>query len=196
MLTKIKSKSSSIFCVIFCSILLLFVSGAHPAEYNRAYFKHWSDLDRNGYDTRYDVLRAQTVGVAKKQLTPLFVCPYTGVITTISEELDIDHVVPLKYAWEHGADKWTTEKRELFANDHENLLVVLSSLNRAKGAKGPEEWLPPNVRYIKPYTDKFILVCVKYGLDCDINSISKIPNKYNKHLKGIISDNDRNFTSP
>ncbi|MGM0953782.1 MAG: HNH endonuclease family protein [Pseudomonadota bacterium] len=53
-----------------------------------------------------------------------------------ASKIDIDHVVPLKWAWQHGANKWTKEKRERFANDPRNLWSVELSLNSQKGAKG------------------------------------------------------------
>ena len=41
------------------------------------------------------------------------------------------HVVPLKWAWDHGADTWSRDKREKFANDPVNLWSVELSLNRS-----------------------------------------------------------------
>jgi endonuclease I len=57
--------------------------------------------------------------------------------------IDIDHVVPLAWSWDRGARQWSDDKREKFANDPVNLLPVEASLNRSKGAKGPDDWLPP-----------------------------------------------------
>jgi len=51
--------------------------------------------------------------------------------------------VPLAWSWSRRAGQWSREKREKFANDPINLLPVEASLNRSKGAKGPNEWLPP-----------------------------------------------------
>ncbi|WP_227520150.1 DUF1524 domain-containing protein [Marinobacter sp. LV10R510-11A] len=39
--------------------------------------------------------------------------------------------------WERGANEWSREKREEFANDLRNLWPVEASLNRSKGAKDP-----------------------------------------------------------
>jgi hypothetical protein len=35
----------------------------------------------------------------------------------------------------------------MFANDLDNLILAKASLNRQKGAKGLDEWLPPNHSY-------------------------------------------------
>jgi hypothetical protein len=72
--------------------------------------------------------------------------------------------VPLKFAHGHGGDKWSREKRKAFANDRENLLLVKASLNRQKGAKGPDEWLPPNHLFRCEYIAKFTYVMDKYAL--------------------------------
>ncbi|WOH39538.1 DUF1524 domain-containing protein [Thalassotalea fonticola] len=55
----------------------------------------------------------------------------------------MDHVVPIKWAWEHGARSWGVKKRVAFADAPANLLSVEASLNRCKGAKGVDEWLEP-----------------------------------------------------
>lgn len=71
-------------------------------------------------------------------------------------------MVPLKWAWDHGADKWSQEKREQFANDRVNLVAVEASLNRSKGAKGLDEWLPPANQ--EQYKARFKRILLKYGL--------------------------------
>ena len=60
----------------------------------------WSDDDRDGEDTRQEVLIAESwVPVAKdskgKVDKGLWVGPYAGFVTRDSEDLDIDHMVPL-----------------------------------------------------------------------------------------------------
>lgn len=77
-------------------------------------------------------------------------------------EVDIDHIVPLSWAWKYGANKWTQEKREQFANDPRNLIAVEASLNRQKGDKGPDEWLPP--KNIGQYQQRFLRVKKSYGI--------------------------------
>lgn len=69
--------------------------------------------------------------------------PYSGETTTgPSRVVDVDHVVPLSLAWRTGAATWPEGKREAFANDPANLRAVSARDNRAKGDKGPEEWMP------------------------------------------------------
>jgi len=46
-----------------------------------------------------------------------------------ASDVEIDHVVPLEWAWERGAWRWSGQKRETFANDPVNLLAVEDELN-------------------------------------------------------------------
>ena len=92
---------------------------------------------------------------------------FTGDVITSAKLLDIDHVVPLKWAWSHGADQWSGHKREQFANDPINLIAVESSLNRAKGAQGPDEWLPPKNEC--QYILRFQRILVKYSINTPNN---------------------------
>jgi hypothetical protein len=52
----------------------------------------------------------------------------------------------------------------MFANDFDNLILTQASLNRQKGAKGIDEWLPPNHPYRCQYIARFNAVMTKYGL--------------------------------
>jgi len=149
----------------------------HAAEYDRSQFRHWSDLDKNGHNSRYEALMSGIVGGV--------LCPYTGQVLAPSEKVDIDHIVPLAYAWNHGAEAWTDLRREQFANDPENLLAVSADVNRAKGAKPPAEWLPPNLRYVPRYIERFTKICVKYSLECDFVGLSSQFTEYSKVRNGV-----------
>mgnify|MGYP003625592334 FL=1 len=52
----------------------------------------------------------------------------------------------------------------IFANDVENLILVQASLNRQKGAKGLDEWLPPNLSYRCEYIRLFNDIINRYEL--------------------------------
>ena len=61
--------------------------------------------------------------------------------------IDIDHHVPLKNAHISGGWRWSPERKEEYANylGAENHLIAISARhNRSKGARGPEEWAPPD----------------------------------------------------
>ena len=62
--------------------------------------------------------------------------PYTGKVFFEASDVDIDHLVPLKWAWDHGANTWKQSKREQFANDPVNSFAVEARVNRQKGSRG------------------------------------------------------------
>lgn len=70
--------------------------------------------------------------------------PYTGTSIggNLSETVQIDHIVSLADAWYSGAEQWSAEKRERFANDPDNLVAVDSSANIAKSDDSISEWYP------------------------------------------------------
>lgn len=139
--------------------------------YDRHDWPHWIDADRDCQDTRHETLIAHSqVSVSFKSSKSCKVTvgswydPYSGDTFTLSKQLDLDHIVPLKYAHTRGGHAWSRKKRQQFANDPENLILVSLSLNRQKGAKGLTEWLPPNQPYRCEYIQRFDGMMVKYGL--------------------------------
>ena len=138
--------------------------------YKRSYFGHgWDDEDRDCQNTRQEVListSAASVRFADNQECRVtfgrWISMYSGKILFDASKVDIDHVVPLKWAWEHGAQVWNKTKREQFANDPINLVPVEASLDRSKGAKGLDEWLPPANQV--QYKARFKRIALKYGL--------------------------------
>ena len=156
----------------------LAVKGRAPKTgYDRdAFGPAWTDTNRNGCDTRNDVLRrdleanvykAGTRGCAvlSGRLAP---DPYTGqdiaFVRGGASEVDIDHVVALSDAWQKGAGRWVPGKRLAFANDPLNLLAVEASANRQKGDGDAATWLPSNKSYRCAYVARQVAVKSKYEL--------------------------------
>jgi hypothetical protein len=146
-------------------------AAASSSEYSRSQFGHgWSDEDGDCQDARAEALIAsstvQPVQFASDDQCRVtrgrWISPFTGDVIQNSSEIDIDHVVPLKWAWDHGAADWTREKRVRFANDPVNLFSVEASLNRSKGARGLSEWMPPAGKC--GYASRFLRITKLYGL--------------------------------
>jgi hypothetical protein len=153
------------------------VKGRAPMTgYRRDQFgQAWADVDRNGCDTRNDVLRRDLTDLALRPGTHDCVVvsgvradPYTGqdlhYVRGGGVGVDIDHVVALGDAWQKGAARWTADTRLRFANDPLNLLAVGGAVNQAKGDGDAATWLPPRTAYRCAYVARQIAVKAKYGV--------------------------------
>ncbi len=150
------------------------VKGRAPKTgYNREQFgQAWTDVDRNGCDTRTDILGATLTGISRSGrctiMSGILSDPYTGrSITYIrggTSEVDIDHVVALSNAWQTGAFGFPFAKRVALANDPVNLLAVDASANRQKGDGDAATWLPPNKAFRCNYVARQVAVKRKYEL--------------------------------
>ncbi|MFF2370300.1 HNH endonuclease family protein [Agromyces sp. NPDC058110] len=157
---------------------LVVAAASSTAPYDRDRFGDaWADVDGNGCDTRNDVLIRDLVDIAFRAdsngcivRTGTLHDPYTGASISFvrgpetSEAVQIDHVVPLSYAWQHGASTWAPERLEDFANDPANLSAVDGPANQSKSDSGPAEWMPPAAGYACTYVDRFAGVLLAYGL--------------------------------
>lgn len=158
------------------SLATLPVKGrAAKTGYARDQFgQRWLDVDRNGCDTRNDILGAQLTDVVRagrcKVTSGTLADPYTA--TTIdfvrgqgtSELVQIDHVVALSDAWQKGAQALTLDQRARFANDPLNLLAVSGRTNASKGDGDAATWLPPNKAFRCEYVARQVAVKATYRL--------------------------------
>jgi Protein of unknown function (DUF3761)/Protein of unknown function (DUF1524) len=151
----------------------LTVAEDHAVGYSRALFKHWTDSDGNGCNTRAEVLIIESTIKAKKapncKITfGKWKSYYDNKEYTNPSLLDIDHLVPLNEAWRSGAWNWTNAERSIYANDltEEATLVAVSySLNRSKGDKDIANWIPPKNKC--RYVSEWVRVKAKYKLTVD-----------------------------
>jgi hypothetical protein len=153
------------------------VAGRAPMTgYDRDRFgQAWLDADRNGCDTRNDMLRRDLQSITVKAgthgcvvLAGVLVDPYTRMridfVRDESYSVDIDHVVALGNAWASGAWKLDVRRRAALANDPLNLLAVDAGANRSKADSDAASWLPPNKAYRCAYVARQIAVKTKYRL--------------------------------
>ena len=147
---------------------------APKTDYDRDLFGWRDDMDRNGCDTRNDVLRRDLTAITLKGGTDGCVVqrgtldsPYSGDTIDFDRSdsaVDIDHVVALSDAWQTGAANWDEQTMRELANDPLNLLAVDSGLNRQKGDGDAATWLPPKKDYRCEYVARQIAVKDKYEL--------------------------------
>ncbi|MCW2581155.1 MAG: uncharacterized protein JWR82_2756, partial [Blastococcus sp.] len=155
------------------------VKGRAPRTgYDRDNFgSAWADVDRNGCDTRNDILARDLVDETFKAgtrncvvLTGSLADPYRPQTIAFtrgqgtSDDVQIDHVVALSDAWQKGAQGLDRVRRTAFANDPLNLLAVDGPLNMQKGDGDAATWLPPNRGYRCAYVARQVAVKVSYQL--------------------------------
>ena len=145
-----------------------------PPPYDREDWGDWIDVDGDCQNTRHEVLVEESLApVAFKDdrecqvLTGEWFGAFTATTVMEADELDIDHFVPLKNAHLSGGWAWTPERKKRYANSldsPDHLIAVTKSANRSKGAKGPDEWRPPNESYWCDYAIAWIEVKQTWGL--------------------------------
>ncbi len=153
--------------------ITLLVTDDHVGGYSRSLFKHWIDANKNGCNTRYEVLIAEAivkpkVGARCYLTGGKWRSSYDGKVFRNPTGLDIDHMVPLAEAWRSGAWAWTAAQRMDFANDlgdSRSLLAVTASLNRSKGDRDVAAWLP--LRAKCAYVSNWIAVKWRFDLTVD-----------------------------
>ncbi len=158
---------------------LLAVKGRAPkTDYSREQFgQAWKDMDRNGCDTRNDILARDLTDTTFKPdtrdcvvLTGVLADPYSGLVIDFvrgqdtSIAVQIDHVVALSDAWQKGAQELDLPTREALANDPLNLLAADGPLNAQKSDGDTATWLPPNKPYRCQYVARQVSVKHAYGL--------------------------------
>lgn len=158
-------------------------------KYNRSDYKLWVDANKNGLNTRQEVLAAESlipVSFSKDKrmvVKGLWVDPYTDITNTDPKELDIDHLVPLKNAHISGAWLWNPAEKERYANyleDPNHLIAVVKSANRSKGDKPPHLWIPPSVKYQCSYVSNWVVIKNKWDLKVESETLSLYSNCLNK----------------
>jgi hypothetical protein len=155
------------------------VKGRAPKTgYSRAAFgQTWADADRNGCDTRNDMLKRDLTEIVYKAktrncvvLSGILQDRYSGETINFlrgnvtSMEVQIDHVVALSNAWQTGAFKLSVAQRTALANDPINLFAVKGRLNSQKSDGDAATWLPPVKSFRCTYVAHQIAVKAKYSL--------------------------------
>ena len=171
---------------------------AAKTGYTRTQFgQTWADVDRNGCDTRNDMLKRDLTEIVFKIKTRNCVVEsgvlldrYSGETINFvrgnvtSMEVQIDHVVALSNAWQTGAFKLSVVQRTALANDPLNLFAVKGRLNSQKGDGDAATWLPPLKSFRCAYVAQQIVVKAKYSLwvtapekDAMVRILTACPNQ-------------------
>lgn len=153
---------------------VIVVAPEYRNGYQRDLFPHWTVTD--GCSTRDRVLIEESTSFA--QVDPFgcrvvagdWVSPFDGRMWDDPAELQIDHLVALKEAWESGAWSWSESQRRAFANDRDDprpLNAVTGSVNQSKSDSDPPNWMPPLASARCPYVADWIAVKARWQLTMD-----------------------------
>jgi hypothetical protein len=144
--------------------------------YHRDDWPHWLDTDADCRDTRTEVLIRDAVAPPRlsadgcRVVAGVWRDPYTGEAVDDPHRLDVDHRVALEEAHDSGGYAWDLERRTAYANDLSDprtLVAVTAAVNHAKGARGPEEWLPPDPGNRCRYVADWVAVKARWRLTMD-----------------------------
>lgn len=165
----------------------------HRGGYERGLFPGWIDADRDGCNTRAEVLRRDSRTPVRTRVggctvvSGNWVSLYDGLVIDDPSLLEIDHVVSLKEAWDSGAWAWTNDKRAAYANDLSDprtLRAVSVAANRAKGEKDPSNWLPvpeDQCRYLRDW----VAIKIRWGLSADPSELGRVRNVVKARCPGL-----------
>lgn len=162
-------------------------TGGASVAYDRSEWKHWIAAGSSCWNVREEVLSRDAVSGSvvyldksgKETKSKSQACsiksgkweePYTGKTVTDPKKLDIDHMIPLSYAAQHGGQAWSASKKESYANYLNNSYHLVASdagANRTKGDKGPSQWMPSNKAYQCTYATNWVLIATQWNLSVD-----------------------------
>lgn len=98
---------------------------------------------------------------------------YTGDTVTVASQVELDHIIPVRYAHNHGGDRWPAQKKFAFANDPANLILTGRNQTRRKNDRGPSGWLPRE-EYQCAYARQWLELADKYDLQLGARDRSRI----------------------
>ncbi|MEW2289411.1 HNH endonuclease family protein [Streptomyces sp. NPDC047841] len=145
-------------------------------------FEHGADADKDGCNTRAEVLKAEVVvapeqGASCRLSGGVWFSPYDDRFVQGPGGLDIDHLVPLAEAWDSGASDWSAQEREAYANDlgdDRALIAVSAASNRSKADQDPSTWLPPAAGYRCQYVTDWVATKMRWALSVDTDEKTAI----------------------
>jgi len=166
-------------------LALIRIERETPEGYNRELFGYGTRVDGFGCRTRALVLIRDSLTPAQIDRGGCAVVAgdwfstYDGLTWSDPGEVQIDHVVALKEAWDSGASQWDAARLEEFANDVDDprtLRLVTGEVNLAKSANDPVNWLPPDPSALCQYLADWVSIKARWGLAMDESEHGRVRN--------------------
>lgn len=164
-------------------LALITVANEYDSGYNQDLFGYPGVGDGAGCDTRDRVLAEESLSLAQvaypgcQVVAGDWLSLYDLAEFADPAELEVDHVVALKEAWDSGAWEWSPETLVAFGNDTTDprtLRAVSVSTNRSKGDKDPSNWMPPKREVWCQYLADWVVIKVRWGLTMDQSEFGRI----------------------
>ena len=143
-------------------------------KYERKDWRHWEDHDGDCQDARQEVLVEESLDEVTFETdrqcrveTGRWYGAFTGAYFEDPGDVDVDHMVPLKNAHNSGGWAWGPAMKEEYANnlgDDDHLIAVQDNANQSKGARGPDEWMPPDETYWCQYATDWTEIKARWDL--------------------------------
>jgi len=171
----------------------LVVANEYPSGYERDYFRHWVTVDAAGCSAREHVLKQESITLPQVD-SPCYVVAgdwysaYDGITLSDRAEVDIDHMVPLKEAWDSGAWRWDAATRERYANDvadRRSLIAVTGSSNGSKSDNDPSQWMPSVSSYRCKYLGDWVAVKARWNLTMDSSESGYVKKQLRTNCAGL-----------
>jgi hypothetical protein len=139
----------------------------------------------------------------------LWIDPYTNTQISNAEDVQIDHMVPLKNAYISGAWSWTPSQRCLYSNFMGNefhLIPVLGTENGRKSDSTPEKYIPPRREYICKYLVNWLKIKLIWNLKLakeealaiadEIKNLNCDKSEFNLDINELITQRQRAVEFP
>lgn len=154
------------------------------AKYNEEEWPHWALVSgaNDCWTTKKEVLAKQAIPGTVKYLdknhkettdkskacaiiSGKWTDPYTGKEIDKVEDIDVDHIIPLKIINSLGGDSWTAEKRLNYANDIESVLIVASKESiKKRNGEDLSKFTLANKSYKCEFAKSYTGIASKYEL--------------------------------
>lgn len=168
------------------------VEREHRGGYDRELFGYPTSFG-GGCDTRDEVLQRDSLSPV--QMDPVgctviagdWYSSYDDRMFETPQDIEIDHVVALKEAWDSGAWQWGIGALEAFANDMTDprtLRAVSGDSNQSKSDKDPSNWLPDNAADVCRFVADWTAIKVRWGLSMDESEFGRVRNLFNGPCAG------------
>jgi hypothetical protein len=172
------------------------VEREHRGGYERDFFGYPARFG-GGCDTRDEVLQRDSQSLV--QMDPVgctvvagdWYSPYDDLWFETPQDIEIDHVVALKEAWDSGAWQWGTAALEAFGNDltdPRTLRAVSGDSNREKSDKDPSNWLPRNAADVCRFAGDWTAIKARWGLSMDESEHGRLRNLFRGPCAGLRID--------